>query len=98
MNDIIRKYASTKTAEEIGVILGKSERQVRYYAGKKRISLKKTGENHKGAKLSNLQVQMLKALLASGFTASDIHRACFSHVHLSTVSDVKSLTTRYQDA
>lgn len=90
----LREYAQTKTQAEIGVILGRSPQSIANRAVKMKINMMKKGENHYGAKLSNLQVEMIRVLNQEGFNAGEIHRACFSHVSMTAVQRVVFFKTR----
>ena len=91
---MLKKYAGIKTTEEIGVILGRSTCSVASYAAKAGISLKRYGENHRDAKLSNLQVQMLHALSDAGFETGEIRKACFPHVSTGCIYEIKNMNKR----
>ena len=58
--DVIREFAGKKIAEEIGIMLGRTRDSVLNRASRSKICLRLEGENHRGAKLSNLQAQMVK--------------------------------------
>ena len=92
--ETIREYAGTKTAEEIGLIIGRTQRSVSSLALRMGISLKKIGEDHYKSKLSNLQVEMIHALIEGGFRTCEIHRAAFNHVHVNTIHSVVSSWSR----
>lgn len=86
---ILKRFASSKTAEEIGIILGRPTYSVSgkaVYAG---ISLKKVGENHRNSKLSDLQVLMVHILCDAGFTPTEIQNAAMPHVTVDTLNDIK---------
>ena len=91
---VIREYAGTKTAAEIGIMIGRSQAAVWNKARALGVCLKKVGEDHYKAKLSNLQVEMINALLVSGFKPHEIHKAAFNHVHYNTVQSVTSCWSR----
>lgn len=82
---LIKKYAGTKTVEELSLILGRTKQSIKSYCYKKKISLIKRGENHHESKLSNLQREMVMALSHAGFSDSEIHQAAFSHVSRSCI-------------
>ncbi len=90
---LLKKYASSKTAEELGTILNRSKYSVCRKAHDSKISMRKIGENHKDSKLSNLQTTMLLVLSDAGFTPTEIHQAAFNHVCLSTINDIKFMRT-----
>ena len=91
---VLRKYAGIKTAEEISVILGRSKHSIWSRAAKLEISLQRHGENHQGSKLSNLQVEMLHALVDAGFGTAEIHQACLPHVTVAHIYEIKQLFKR----
>lgn len=78
--DVIREFAGKKIAEEIGIMLGRTRDSVLNRASRSKICLRLEGENHRGAKLSNLQAQMVKVLFDAGYNSGEIHKACFDHV------------------
>lgn len=90
----LKRLAGTKTAEEIGMILDRTPNAILQMAGKISVSLKKVNENHSGTKMSNLQVEIVRALYEGGFTVLEIHAACFDHVGFSTVKDIVAMRTR----
>ena len=93
----IREFASLKTAEEIGIMLSRTTAGIYhrcYFLG---IDGRLRGENHKGSKLSKLQVQMLTALHQAGFTSSEIQQAAFNHVAFNTVVNVVNGVTHSTD-
>jgi hypothetical protein len=86
--EIVKKYAQTKTAEEIGLIIGRSRMSVQAWCSVNYVKLRKVGENHNMAVLSNLQSQMVLALYNAGFSATEIRKACFSHVTLGCITGI----------
>lgn len=82
---LIKKYAGTKSASEIAIMLGKDKQSVKGYCSRNKISLIKRGENHHESKLSNLQREMVMALSHAGFSDSEIQQAAFSHVSRSCI-------------
>lgn len=84
----VREFASLKTAEEIGIMIGRTASSVYGRCHLLNICGRLRGENHKGSKLSSLQVQMLTALYQAGFTSIEIQRAAFDHVTVTTVINV----------
>ena len=78
--------AGTMPAIKIAANLERSRSTLQRYANKTlKISLRLKGDLHKSSKLSNLQVEIIKALEVCGFSASEIHKACFDHVNRNTV-------------
>ena len=93
-DNALRQYAGKKTAEEIGMIIGRTRNSVHCRLKQIGVSGRLVGENHRCSKLSNLQVEMLVALQQAGFTSYDIHQAAFDHVTITTVRNVTELRTR----
>ncbi len=93
----VREYASLKTAEEIGTMLGRTTGSVYSRCHLLGVDGRLRGENHKGSKLSRLQVQMLTALYQAGFTSIEIQRAVFDHVTVTTVVNVVTGITHLSD-
>ena len=92
---IIRQFAGIKSAEEIGLILGKPTHSIYQQAKKLKVDIKtNVGESHKNAKLSNLQVEMINALTVSGFKVVEIHKAAFNHVAYDTIHAVTAAYNR----
>jgi hypothetical protein len=89
----LREYAGKKTAEEIGVIIGRPTSSVHSRMHLLRIPGRLLGENHRGSKLSKLQAQMLTALYQAGFTSNEIQKAAFSHVTVTTILNVANGVT-----
>jgi hypothetical protein len=87
---IIRKYAGIKTAEEIGLMVGRPVNAIHSKASSMKVSVRMIGEDHHSCKLSNLQIEILNALYVSGFKAKEIHQACFSHMSLNAIINRKA--------
>ena len=92
--DILNKYAGVKNTSEISIILGRSRYSVLQKAKLLKISLRQVGENHHKAKLSNLQVEMIRALAESGFTIREIHNAVFSETSIDTIRSIVTFWKR----
>ena len=92
--ETIREDAGTRTAEEIWLIIGRTQRSVSSLALRMGISLKKIGQDHYKAKLSNLQVEMINTLFTGGFKACEIHQAAFNHVAANTIYSITSCWSR----
>lgn len=92
----VKEFAGIKTAEEISIILGnnRTRSSVLNYASSKKICLRKIGENHTGAVLSNLQAQIVIALNECGFSDTEIREACFSHVSRGCIYGITSGSNR----
>lgn len=86
-------FAGKKTASEIATITGRSTAGVYQYARRHGIDLKQRGENHYNAKLKDLQVQMIWALHAAGFTGAEIHQQLFSDLGRATIYDIIGSST-----
>jgi hypothetical protein len=93
---IIAQWAGIKTAEEIGMMIGRTRASVLQKGPRMGFSLRQTGEDHYKAKLSNLQVEMIHALIEGGFRVCEIHQAAFNHVHVNTVHSVVSSWSRVE--
>lgn len=91
---LIEKFAGKKTAGEIAIMLGRKRASVLGHAHYKGISLKRVGQYHCRAKLSDLQAEMVKALHAAGFSDTEINKACFQHVTRSCISGITTGMTR----
>jgi len=91
---VIAKWAGIKTAEEIGIIIGRTRASVLQKAPRLGLSLRLIGENHYKAKLSNLQVEMINALFVGGFKPCEIHQAAFNHVAANTIYSITSCWNR----
>ena len=87
------ELAGKKPMKEVAEILGRSIPSLAQYAGKHGISLRCKGENHYGATLSNLQVEMIRALDECGFSPNEIHKGAFNDKNYSTVYAVIEGTT-----
>ena len=92
--ETVKKYAQTKTALEIGIMIGRTRMSVLNWASVNKVSLRKKGENHNRAVLSNLQAEMVGALNDAGFSATEIKKACFSHVTLGCITGITSGSNR----
>ena len=88
------QFASTKTAIEIGMMTCRPAASIYSKARGLGVSLLKKGQNHHWHKLSDLQVEMVRALNEAGFTNGEIWTACFDHVTKSAIHDIVSLRTR----
>lgn len=93
-HDIIVKFAGKKTSEEIGIMLGIGRRKVQTHATRNKISLRKSGQYHDRAKLTDLQAEMVKALGVAGFSDTEINKACFQHVTRSCISGITTGASR----
>ena len=93
---IIKQFASSKTAEEIGMMIGRTKEAIRRRASYMNISLKKIGEDHYKARLSNLQVEMINSLFMGGFKPHEIHQAAFNHVAVNTIYSITSCWNRIE--
>ena len=91
----IREFAGIKTAEEIGIMIGRQHSNVLRQGQKLGVSLRvHIGEKHHNAKLTDLQVQMIHALSSSGFRPVEIHKAAFDHVTYDAVYKVIEAVNR----
>ena len=68
---ILIEYAQKKTAEEIGIMVGKSAPAVYGKAARMGITLTKTGEAHYKAVVSDVQRLAIQVMRDAGFTASE---------------------------
>ena len=91
---VLKKHAQTKTAYEIGVMLGRTKNAVVQASCRYKIKMEKRGENHRDSKLSNLQVEMLRSLIECGFSTTEIHKACFDHISCQNVIDISRFRRR----
>ncbi|NWA20299.1 DNA-binding protein [Serratia liquefaciens] len=64
--NILRKYAATLTAEDIGLIIGRSKHAVKSKARDLHISLQKRGDCHHSAKYSQADTELARQLYAEG--------------------------------
>ena len=92
--DTIKQFAGIKTAEEIGLMIGRTKHAIYRKASYMDVSLKKIGEDHYKAKLSNLQVEMINSLFMGGFKSHEIHQAAFNHVAANTIYSITSCWNR----
>lgn len=92
---IVRKYAGKKSAEEIGLMINRTPASVRHFAYLNKISLRKSGQYHHQSKLTDLQVEMVKALSKCGFSETEINKSCFRHVTRSCITNIVRGATRY---
>lgn len=90
----ISEFAGIKTAEEIGLMIGRTRPSVLRKAERLGLSLRQIGENHYKSRLSNLQVEMINALFAGGFKSCEIHQAAFNHVAANTIYSITSCWSR----
>lgn len=88
----LRQLAGTKTAEEIGMILGRTKLSVHSRVNKLGIDGKLYGENHWNAKIESLKVSMVHALYDAGFTVNEISKVL--DMKLMTVNDIAAGRTR----
>lgn len=96
-DDFIREWAGKRTAAQIGAHIGRTSIAIVNRFRILKISGKMVGEDHYNSKLSNLQVEMLHALVECGFTGSEIHKAVFKHVtkhHIYDIINSKARLTR----
>lgn len=92
-DEFLRESAGKKTAEEIGMILGRPKGGVHHRMKRLGLDGKPRGENHWNSKLSNTQAQMALALKDAGFTVNEIRDAAFNHVSLTTLVDLLAAST-----
>ena len=90
----INEFADSKTGEEIAMMIGKTKQSVYRKASYMGVSLKKIGEDHYKARLSNLQVEMINSLFMGGFKPHEIHKAAFNHVAANTIYSITSCWNR----
>ncbi|PHS61659.1 MAG: hypothetical protein COB12_12020 [Flavobacterium sp.] len=92
---IIKEFAGVKSTEEIGLMIGRCRIGVLKKAQRMGVSLRvHIGENHFGAILSDLQVEMIRTLSEAGFRGCEIHRAAFDHVADDTIYSIISFWKR----
>lgn len=85
---LIVKYASKKSGTEIALMLGCKASKVYDYAHRNSISLRKSGQYHNNAKLTDLQAEMVKALGQAGFSDTEINKSCFPHLSRGCIAGV----------
>ena len=90
----LKRFASSKTVQAIGADLGRSASSVKGKANKLKICMVKEGQNNPGAKLSDMQVEMIRALADAGFRITDIHASCFSYVSYNQLVRIKRIESR----
>lgn len=71
---ILRDLAGTKTADEIGLILGRTRHSVHHRINRLGLKGHLHGEHHWNAKVDGLRISMLHTLLDAGFAPSEVHR------------------------
>ena len=93
--NILKKFAGVKSTEEIAMILGRTKASVAQKAPRMGLSLRTNiGQDHFGAKLSDLQVEMIRVLSEAGFRGCEIHKAAFNHVADDTIYSITSFWRR----
>lgn len=93
-SDIVRQYSGKKTAEEIGMMIGRTRFSVLNYASKNGIGLRQVGQYHCKARLTDLQAQMVGSLYDAGFSSVEIHKSCFSHVSRGCITGITTGNNR----
>lgn len=88
----LRKYASTKTLEDIAAILGRTRNSVAKKSYKLGISAVKRNEHHHANQYSNLHVAMVHCLLDGGYSATEV--AAFSDRARDSIKKIKYELTR----
>ncbi len=63
---ILRKYATSLTAEDIGLLIGRTKEAVISRASKLHISLQKRGDCHHSAKYSQEDIELARQLYSAG--------------------------------
>ncbi|WP_099062546.1 DNA-binding protein [Serratia sp. BW106] len=63
---ILRKYATSLTAEDIGLLIGRTKEAVISRASKLHISLQKRGDYHHSAKYSQEDIELARQLYSAG--------------------------------
>ena len=73
-DELLRKYAGHKTAEEMSEILGRPKAGIHGRIEKLGLDGRIHGIHHWNAKVDSLRVSMLHTLLDAGFTPTEVHR------------------------
>lgn len=97
-DDTVRKLSGVKTAEEIGLILGRATNGVHHRIKKLGLSGYLCGEHHWASKADNLKMAMLHTLFDAGFTAVEVHRMFNEPVGLSYKYLTQVKCSRYRKA
>jgi hypothetical protein len=71
---IVRKFAGKKSAEEIGLILGRPAGGVRSSLRRQGLKNHLYGDAHWATKVDSLRMSMIHTLLDAGFAPSEVHR------------------------
>lgn len=71
---ILRQYARTHTAQQIGDMLNRTRRSVVNRVVRLGISMIKCGENHYAVKHSDHDIELCRALYDEGMTVAEIAR------------------------
>lgn len=82
-DDIIRKYCQVKTAEEIGMMLGRPKNGIHHRINRLGLSGRLYGEHHWNARHSDLVRLAIGIMSDGGMTSGEIHRV------LTTPEDIK---------
>lgn len=90
----VKQFAGKKTAEEIGLMIGRTRNSVLNYASKNKITLRQTGQYHCRARLTDMQAQMVGALFDAGFSNVEINKACFPHVSRGCITGITTGANR----
>lgn len=69
---LIREYAATHTAKQIGEILGRSRRSVLQKAGSLKVSIGRSGDRHYNVKHTDHDVELCRALYDEGLNCRQI--------------------------
>jgi hypothetical protein len=90
-DSVLDELAGIRTGKEIGEVLDRPIGSVFGRAHKLGISMRKAGELHHAAKVSNLQRQMIMALMDAGYEPKEI-AAAFKEpltISKSTIKDIE---------
>lgn len=80
---VIRKYAGIKSAEEIGMMIGRPKNGVHHRIKRLGLTGHLHGDHHWNAKVDSLKISMIHTLLDSGFKTSEIYRMFNEPLNLS---------------
>lgn len=80
---LIRNFAGIKTAEEMGLMLGRTRSSIHHRVKKLGLNGVIHGEHHWASKVDSLKMAMIHTLLDSGFSSSEVHRMFAEPLNLS---------------
>ena len=87
---ILKKYANVKTAEEIGLILERTDISVYCRASKLKVSMTKSGSDHWKSALNPVQRMAVMIMYDNGLTPKKCHMVItgMPTISKSTISDI----------